>query len=94
MDHLASTTTAETLHQLLVSDDMGDTIRMPTDCSTSRSRDVHCIEKLDSSAVHSAMDALDGTGRGAFLFLAAFSVAAVALSPFAAAAGVRLNLGS
>jgi heme exporter protein B len=39
------------------------------------------------------MDAMDGTGRGAFLFLAAFSVAAVALSPFAAAAGVRLNLG-
>lgn len=38
-------------------------------------------------------DALDGTGRGAFLFLAAFSVAAVGLSPFAAAAGVRLNLG-
>src|SRR2546425_594134 len=63
VDHLASTTTAETLHQLLVSDDMGDTIRMPTDCSTSRSRDVHCIEKLDSSAVHSAMDALDGTSR-------------------------------
>jgi heme exporter protein B len=40
------------------------------------------------------MDALDGTGRGAFLFLAAFSIAAVALSPFAAAAAVRLNLGS
>jgi heme exporter protein B len=39
------------------------------------------------------MDAMEGTGRGAFLFLAAFSVAAVALSPFAAAAGVRLNLG-
>jgi heme exporter protein B len=39
------------------------------------------------------MDALDGTGRGAFLFLAAFSVAAVGLSPFAAAAAVRLNLG-
>jgi len=38
------------------------------------------------------MDALDGTGRGAFLFLGAFSVAAVALSPFAAAAAVRLNL--
>lgn len=38
-------------------------------------------------------DALDGTGRGAFLFLAAFSVAAVALSPFASAAGVRLNVG-
>jgi heme exporter protein B len=39
------------------------------------------------------MDAIDGTGRGAFLFLAAFSVAAAALSPFAAAAAVRLNLG-
>jgi heme exporter protein B len=39
------------------------------------------------------MDALQGTGRGAFLFLAAFSVAAVALSPFASAAAVRLNLG-
>jgi heme exporter protein B len=39
------------------------------------------------------MDALDGTGRGAFLFLGAFSVAAVGLSPFAAAAAVRLNLG-
>ena len=38
-------------------------------------------------------DALEGTGRGAFLFLAAFSVAAVALSPFASAAGVRLNVG-
>jgi heme exporter protein B len=37
-------------------------------------------------------DALDGTGRGAFLFLTAFSVAAAALSPFAAAAAVRLNL--
>ncbi len=37
-------------------------------------------------------DALDGTGRGAFLFLTAFSVAAVALSPFASAAAVRLNL--
>jgi len=39
------------------------------------------------------MDAIDGTGRGAFLFLAAFSVAAAALSPFASAAAVRLNLG-
>jgi len=38
-------------------------------------------------------DSLDGSGRGAFLFLAAFSVAAVALSPFASAAGVRLNVG-
>lgn len=35
----------------------------------------------------------DEAGRGAFLFLAAFSVAAVALSPFASAAGVRLNVG-
>lgn len=35
----------------------------------------------------------DGTGSGAFLFLAAFSVAAVGLSPFASAAGVRLNVG-
>jgi heme exporter protein B len=39
-------------------------------------------------------DALDGTGRGAFIFLAAFSFAASALSPFAAAAAVRLNIGS
>jgi len=38
-------------------------------------------------------DALEGTGRGAFMFLAAFSFAAVALSPFASAAGVRLNVG-
>jgi heme exporter protein B len=38
------------------------------------------------------MDALEGTGRGAFELLAAFSVAVVALSPFAAAASVRLNL--
>lgn len=38
-------------------------------------------------------DAVDGSGRGALLFLAAFSVAAVALSPFASAAGVRLNVG-
>jgi len=37
---------------------------------------------------------LDGLANGAFLFLAAFSLLAVALSPFAAAAGVRLNLGS
>ena len=40
------------------------------------------------------IDALGGTGRGAFLFLAAFSVASVALAPFAAAASVRLNLAS
>ena len=38
------------------------------------------------------MTALEGGGTAAFLFLAAFSVAAVALSPFAAAAAVRLNL--
>ncbi|MSP93879.1 MAG: heme exporter protein CcmB [Alphaproteobacteria bacterium] len=38
------------------------------------------------------MGAIDGTGQGALLFLAAFSVAAVALSPFAAAAAVRLNI--
>lgn len=38
--------------------------------------------------------AMDGLGNGAFLFLGAFSLLAVALSPFAAAAGVRLNLGS
>lgn len=38
------------------------------------------------------MGALDGTGTGAFPLLAAFSVAAVALSPFAAAASVRLNV--
>ncbi len=37
---------------------------------------------------------LDGLASGAFLFLAAFSLLAVVLSPFAAAAGVRLNLGS
>jgi heme exporter protein B len=41
----------------------------------------------------SVMDAIDNTGRGAFMVLAAFSVAAVFLSPFAAAAAVRLNLG-
>ena len=39
------------------------------------------------------MAALDGDARrGAFCLLAAFSVAAVALSPFAAAASVRLNI--
>jgi heme exporter protein B len=37
---------------------------------------------------------LDGLANGAFLFLAAFSLLAVVLSPFAAAAGIRLNLGS
>ena len=36
--------------------------------------------------------ALENTGTAAFLFLAAFSVGAVLLSPFAAAAAVRLNL--
>jgi len=35
---------------------------------------------------------LDGLSDGALLFLAAFSVAATLLSPFAAAAAVRLNL--
>ena len=35
---------------------------------------------------------LDGLSDGALLFLAAFSVAATSLSPFAAAAAVRLNL--
>jgi heme exporter protein B len=38
------------------------------------------------------MTALDGTASGAFPLLAAFSVAAVGLSPFAAAASVRLNI--
>jgi heme exporter protein B len=37
---------------------------------------------------------LDGLHSGALLFLAAFSLLAVALAPFAAAAGVRLNLGA
>lgn len=37
---------------------------------------------------------LDGLQSGALLFLAAFSLLAVALAPFAAAAGVRLNLGA
>ncbi len=36
--------------------------------------------------------ALEGTNSAAFFLLAAFSVAAVVLSPFAAAAAVRLNL--
>jgi heme exporter protein B len=36
--------------------------------------------------------ALDGLSSGALLFLAAFAVATTALSPFAAGAGVRLNL--
>jgi heme exporter protein B len=38
--------------------------------------------------------AADGLASGALLFLTAFSLLAVVLSPFAAAAGVRLNLGS
>ena len=38
--------------------------------------------------------ALDGMGNGAFLFLAAFSVVSVVLSPFAAAASVCLNLAT
>ena len=37
--------------------------------------------------------ALDGLGNGAFPLLAAFSLAAVLLSPFATAAALRLNLG-
>jgi heme exporter protein B len=37
---------------------------------------------------------LDGLQNGALPFLAAFSLLAVALAPFAAAAGVRLNLGA
>jgi heme exporter protein B len=37
--------------------------------------------------------ALEGGGTAAFLFLAAFAAGAGALSPFAAAAAVRLNLG-
>ncbi|HEX4081125.1 MAG TPA: heme exporter protein CcmB [Rhizomicrobium sp.] len=36
--------------------------------------------------------AIDGFANGALLLLAAFSLAAVLLSPFAAAAGLRLNL--
>jgi heme exporter protein B len=35
---------------------------------------------------------LDGLSNGAFAFLAAFALPAVLLSPFAAAAGIRLNL--
>ncbi|HEY2445882.1 MAG TPA: heme exporter protein CcmB [Rhizomicrobium sp.] len=38
--------------------------------------------------------AVDGLANGALLFLAAFSFAAVVLSPFATAAGLRLNLGA
>jgi heme exporter protein B len=42
-----------------------------------------------AGAVSDTIDAMDRSG---FLFLAGFSLAAVALSPFAAAASVRLNL--
>jgi len=45
-----------------------------------------------AGSVAYALDGLPGTG--ALGLLAAFSVAAVLLSPFAAAASVRLNLGS
>jgi len=45
-----------------------------------------------AGSVAYALDGLSGTG--ALGLLAAFSVAAVLLSPFAAAASVRLNLGS
>lgn len=38
------------------------------------------------------LTAMEGSGTAAFLFLAAYSVGAVLLSPFAAAAAVRLNL--
>jgi heme exporter protein B len=37
---------------------------------------------------------MDGLPNGAFPLLAAFSLAAVLLSPFAAAAGLRINLGA
>jgi heme exporter protein B len=37
---------------------------------------------------------IDGPANGAFLLLAAFSLAAVLLSPFATAAGLRLNLSA
>jgi heme exporter protein B len=45
-----------------------------------------------AGSVAEVLDHLPGTG--ALALLAAFSAAAVLLSPFAAAAGVRLNLGS
>jgi heme exporter protein B len=45
-----------------------------------------------AGAISATLDGLDGTG--ALELLAAFSFAAVLLSPFAAAASVRLNLGS
>jgi heme exporter protein B len=37
--------------------------------------------------------ALEGIANGATLYLAAYSLVAVLLSPFAAAAGLRMNLG-
>jgi heme exporter protein B len=40
------------------------------------------------------LDALNGQSSGALLLLAAFSLLSVALSPFAAAAAVRLNLAA
>jgi heme exporter protein B len=42
----------------------------------------------------SVLLAMQGSGYGAFYWLAAFSVVSVALSPFAAAAAIRLHLGS
>jgi heme exporter protein B len=42
----------------------------------------------------SVLAALDGFSNGALWLLAAFSLAAMLLAPFAAAASVRLNLGS
>ena len=44
--HVMATAPVETLRQLLVSKDTGDTIRMPTDRRTGRSRDVHGLEML------------------------------------------------
>ncbi|MDR3527209.1 MAG: heme exporter protein CcmB [Rhizomicrobium sp.] len=40
------------------------------------------------------LDALDGQASGALLLLSAFSLLSLALSPFAAAAAVRLNLAA
>jgi heme exporter protein B len=42
----------------------------------------------------SVLAVLDGLPNGALVFLAAFSFPAVLLSPFAAAAGIRLNLAT
>jgi len=36
----------------------------------------------------------EGAANGALFYLAAFSLAAVLLSPFAAAAGLRMNLNA